>query len=265
MRERLCWLQRILFLVATIRNSRPPKTSIYPMRSFPGLTCCFFSWIQLSTRKTKRWLATWPTYTASGTRVSLYRNTHSRGKQKWMMLHIWSTFGEPLWDFHTHSIHDDEDRSDSYIYLYLYIHYIFINRAFDLTRYAFLCSKNPDMAFEPVRPDLLRYFIAMAKQYSPSIPESLCSYVVEAYVTLRQHQDGSNDAQTAMTARQLLSILRLSQALARLRFSNTVVNVHDRKREDSCHTLFDMNVSIDMHGRIYIYIYRIVSWNVLIF
>ncbi|RHY56194.1 hypothetical protein DYB30_005772 [Aphanomyces astaci] len=86
-------------------------------------------------------------------------------------------------------------------------------------RYGF----NPDMAFEPVRADVLRYFVAIAKQYVPSIPESLCSYVVEAYVMLRAGQDATNDAQTAMTARQLLSILRLSQALARLRFSNTVM------------------------------------------
>ncbi|CAK4624049.1 hypothetical protein LEN26_006344 [Aphanomyces euteiches] len=82
--------------------------------------------------------------------------------------------------------------------------------------------KNPDMAFEPIRPDVLRYFVAVAKQYIPAIPDTLCSYIVEAYVTLRQQQDSTNDAQTAMTARQLLSILRLSQALARLRFSHTV-------------------------------------------
>ncbi|RHY32290.1 hypothetical protein DYB32_002678, partial [Aphanomyces invadans] len=84
-------------------------------------------------------------------------------------------------------------------------------------------THNPDMAFEPVRADVLRYFVAIAKQYVPSIPESLCSYVVEAYVMLRAGQNSTNDAQTAMTARQLLSILRLSQALARLRFSNTVM------------------------------------------
>uniref|UniRef100_K3W9A1 DNA replication licensing factor MCM7 n=1 Tax=Globisporangium ultimum (strain ATCC 200006 / CBS 805.95 / DAOM BR144) TaxID=431595 RepID=K3W9A1_GLOUD len=103
-------------------------------------------------------------------------------------------------------------------------------------------SKNPEMNFEPVRADVLRYFIAIAKQYQPSIPESLCGYIVEAYVTLRQ-QDvneharqrqfsrgasmGANDAnhaQTAMTARQLLSILRLSQALARLRFATEVIH-----------------------------------------
>ena len=105
-------------------------------------------------------------------------------------------------------------------------------------------SRNPAMKFEPVRPEVLRYFIAIAKQYQPNIPEHLCGYIVEAYVTLRQqdvneharerqqqqfHQrqygdGGANDAQTAMTARQLLSILRLSQALARLRFSTEVIH-----------------------------------------
>ncbi|RMX64930.1 hypothetical protein KXD40_008023 [Peronospora effusa] len=105
-------------------------------------------------------------------------------------------------------------------------------------------SRNPAMKFEPVRPEVLRYFIAIAKQYQPSIPEHLCGYIVEAYVTLRQQDaneharerqqqqfrqrqygdGGANDAQTAMTARQLLSILRLSQALARLRFSTEVIH-----------------------------------------
>lgn len=101
-------------------------------------------------------------------------------------------------------------------------------------------SKNPDMNFEPVRPEVLRYFIAIAKQYEPSIPENLCGYIVEAYVTLRQQDvneharqqqftrgfqsNDSNHAQTAMTARQLLSILRLSQSLARLRFATEVIH-----------------------------------------
>lgn len=100
-------------------------------------------------------------------------------------------------------------------------------------------ARNPDMTFEPVRPEVLRYFIAIAKQYQPSIPEHLCGYIVEAYVTLRQqdvneharqerrnfHQaSDANHAQTAMTARQLLSILRLSQSLARLRFATEVIH-----------------------------------------
>lgn len=101
-------------------------------------------------------------------------------------------------------------------------------------------ARNPDMTFDPVRPEVLRYFIAIAKQYQPSIPEHLCGYIVEAYVTLRQqdvneharqerrnfhHQaSDANHAQTAMTARQLLSILRLSQSLARLRFATEVIH-----------------------------------------
>ncbi|TYZ66510.1 hypothetical protein PybrP1_002582 [[Pythium] brassicae (nom. inval.)] len=100
-------------------------------------------------------------------------------------------------------------------------------------------AKNPAMSFEPVRPEVLRYFIAIAKQYEPSIPEHLAGYIVEAYVTLRQqdvHEHArqqqfargplgdANHAQTAMTARQLLSILRLSQALARLRFATEVIH-----------------------------------------
>lgn len=84
--------------------------------------------------------------------------------------------------------------------------------------------KNPAMTFEPVSPAVLRYFIAIAKQFNPIIPVSLSNYLVEAYVTLRQ-EDARNtlaNEQTAMTARQLLSILRMSQALGRMRFATSV-------------------------------------------
>ncbi|GMH54888.1 hypothetical protein TL16_g01775 [Triparma laevis f. inornata] len=58
-------------------------------------------------------------------------------------------------------------------------------------------------------------------------PPEVAPYVVEAYVSLRQQdtngpKDSNNSDQTVMTARQLLSILRLAQALARLRFSDFV-------------------------------------------
>ncbi|GAX25061.1 DNA replication licensing factor MCM7 [Fistulifera solaris] len=76
-----------------------------------------------------------------------------------------------------------------------------------------------------IPPHVLREYIARARQHQPVMPPEVAPYVVEAYVTLRQEnhrsQKTSND-QTAMTARQLLSILRLSQALARLRFSDYV-------------------------------------------
>jgi DNA replication licensing factor MCM7 len=81
---------------------------------------------------------------------------------------------------------------------------------------------KPDVA----SPQVLREYIARARKHHPVMPREVAPYVVEAYVSLRmQDAPGSKSTandQTVMTARQLLSILRLSQALARLRFSDYV-------------------------------------------
>lgn len=80
-----------------------------------------------------------------------------------------------------------------------------------------------------VTPKVLREYIARARKHHPVMPPDVAPYVVEAYVSLRMQdrpgnnrQSNSSGDQTAMTARQLLSILRLGQALARLRFSDYV-------------------------------------------
>eukprot|EP00980_Cylindrotheca_fusiformis_P016394 scaffold4887_cov118-Cylindrotheca_fusiformis.AAC.4 len=80
-----------------------------------------------------------------------------------------------------------------------------------------------------VTPRLLREYIARARRHEPTVPHDVAPYIVEAYVSLRMQDrprrgQGTTKVgdQTAMTARQLLSILRLSQALARLRFSDFV-------------------------------------------
>jgi DNA replication licensing factor MCM7 len=80
-----------------------------------------------------------------------------------------------------------------------------------------------------VSAQVLREYISRARKYMPVISPDVAPYVVEAYVSLRMQQvtgrrannikADAND-QTVMTARQLLSILRLSQSLARLRFSD---------------------------------------------
>ena len=87
---------------------------------------------------------------------------------------------------------------------------------------------------ELVSPKVLREYITRARKHQPTMPPEVAPYVVEAYVALRSQDrtDGSSrgasrfskpqNDQTVMTARQLLSILRLSQALARLRFSDFV-------------------------------------------
>lgn len=76
---------------------------------------------------------------------------------------------------------------------------------------------------------VLREYISRARRHEPYVPPDVAPYIVEAYVGLRSqgvvdggHQPGRNGDQTVMTARQLLSILRLGQALARLRFSDYV-------------------------------------------
>ena len=80
-----------------------------------------------------------------------------------------------------------------------------------------------------VSPRLLREYISRARRHDPVVPPEVAPYIVEAYVSLRmQDRPGKSNQgnkagdQTAMTARQLLSILRLGQALARLRFSDFV-------------------------------------------
>lgn len=99
--------------------------------------------------------------------------------------------------------------------------------------------KNPKQVVTPIPAAAFKQYIAAAKTFNPRIPRELGSYVIEAYVSLRlQDNGGSNHAgntkftsyrnnsggtdQAVMTARQLLSILRLSQALARIRLSNSV-------------------------------------------
>lgn len=91
--------------------------------------------------------------------------------------------------------------------------------------YVHMHSEHPPLASEPLSPHLMRHFIALARTYRPIVPPEIGSYVVGAYVQLRRHQrddDLHGRAFTFTSARTLLGILRLSQALARLRFSTEV-------------------------------------------
>jgi DNA replication licensing factor MCM7 len=98
-----------------------------------------------------------------------------------------------------------------------------------------LTQTTSDGVIKKVSPKLLREYIARARKHQPVVPIDVAPYIVEAYVSLRMedrpgssgnrnrdHSQNKAGDQTVMTARQLLSILRLSQALARLRFSDFV-------------------------------------------
>lgn len=75
-----------------------------------------------------------------------------------------------------------------------------------------------------IQPEILKQYIAFAKNYSPTVPKALVDYIVSAYVSLRAADNNSKDS-TYTTARTLLAVLRLSQALAKIRFSDEVSQV----------------------------------------
>jgi len=86
----------------------------------------------------------------------------------------------------------------------------------------------PTLDFVPYESDFIRAYIAKARSYNPVIPVELAEYITQTYTQMRQEclgQDGLYDSKKiVMTPRGLLSILRLSQALARLEFNNVVTN-----------------------------------------
>lgn len=83
-------------------------------------------------------------------------------------------------------------------------------------------SSHPPLGFDPLSPELMRAFIGIAKTYHPHVPENLSEYIVSSYCSLREEKDSVGEEFSYITARTLLAILRLSQALARLRFDYSI-------------------------------------------
>ncbi|CDK29772.1 unnamed protein product [Kuraishia capsulata CBS 1993] len=86
-------------------------------------------------------------------------------------------------------------------------------------------NKHPVMAHEPLDFSTLRQYISMARRFRPVVTSAVSDYVVQNYIKLRKEskiQEHSNKHFAHTTPRTLLAVLRLSQALARIRFSNLV-------------------------------------------
>ncbi|KII89182.1 hypothetical protein PLICRDRAFT_29538 [Plicaturopsis crispa FD-325 SS-3] len=101
-------------------------------------------------------------------------------------------------------------------------------------------SRHPELEYEPVDPVLMRHYIAGARQKRPTVPAAVSSYVVDSYVRLRKvskDDEAQNKSHTYTSARTLLGVLRLAQALARLRFADVV------ERDDVDEALRLMEVS----------------------
>lgn len=82
-------------------------------------------------------------------------------------------------------------------------------------------EKQPPTEKKPFDMKLIRRFIALCKRYNPVVPKNLTEFIVESYVELRREARSGADM-TFTSARNLLGILRLSTALARLRLAEEV-------------------------------------------
>ena len=99
---------------------------------------------------------------------------------------------------------------------------------------------HPPLAFTPLEPGLIRQYVSVAKNIDTHVPAEITDYIVEAYVDIRERDKLKSErsgGRGTITARQLLSILRLAEARARLHFREEVT------REDVNEAIRLVNVS----------------------
>ncbi|KAF2707140.1 DNA replication licensing factor CDC47 [Pleomassaria siparia CBS 279.74] len=94
--------------------------------------------------------------------------------------------------------------------------------------YVHMHNAHPEPAGGVVfSPAEVRQWVARARSHRPTVPKDVSDYMVGAYVRMRQQQkrdEGSKKAFTHTSPRTLLGVLRLAQALARLRFASQVIS-----------------------------------------
>ncbi|CAI7611797.1 unnamed protein product [Penicillium discolor] len=94
--------------------------------------------------------------------------------------------------------------------------------------YVHMHNKHPESEEAGVlfTPHEVRQYVAKARTFRPIVPTNVSDYMVGAYVAMRKRQkiDESKKRQFShVSPRTLLGIVRLSQALARLRFGEEVI------------------------------------------
>ncbi|KAF9227781.1 minichromosome maintenance protein mcm7p [Gyrodon lividus] len=86
-------------------------------------------------------------------------------------------------------------------------------------------NAHPKLEYDVIDPSLMRHYIAQARLKRPTVPPAVSSYIVDSYVRLRKlskDEAAQKKSHTYTSARTLLGVLRLAQALARLRFADIV-------------------------------------------
>ena len=92
--------------------------------------------------------------------------------------------------------------------------------------YVHMNNRHPDTEGVVFSPHEVRQYVAQARSWRPTVPKEVSDYMVGAYIRMRQQQkrdEGGKKQFTHTSPRTLLGIIRLSQALARLRFAAQVV------------------------------------------
>lgn len=90
------------------------------------------------------------------------------------------------------------------------------------SRHPNLGAAGDDVVFTPHE---VRAYVARARTFRPVVPEEVSEYMVKSYVRMREQQkraEKRGQQFTHTTPRTLLGVVRLAQALARLRFSEAV-------------------------------------------
>ncbi|KAI8384368.1 DNA replication licensing factor MCM7 [Radiomyces spectabilis] len=86
-------------------------------------------------------------------------------------------------------------------------------------------NKHPSLDFEVLEPNMIRHYVAQARTKRPVLSNEVSDYVISAYVQMRRQYKLDEERQQQFTyasARTLLGIIRMAQALARIRFSDSV-------------------------------------------
>ena len=101
--------------------------------------------------------------------------------------------------------------------------------------YVHMHSRHPDLevgggddSSAPVvfTPHEVRSYIARAREFRPVVPDDVSEYLVKTYVRMRESQriaEKKGQQFSHTTARTLLGVVRLAQALARLRFDQRII------------------------------------------
>lgn len=83
-------------------------------------------------------------------------------------------------------------------------------------------SRQPPSEIQPLDMSLMRRYIDLCKKKTPTVPVELTDFLVDSYVDLRKDSRSSSTDTTFTSARNLLAILRIATALAKLRLSDLV-------------------------------------------